>query len=68
MIRQRRVQSTNLVIERARFLDELTGELQRGFNNHAWVHDGYAVQTNIVNKDGKRACLLTVLKERGSKP
>src|SRR5579871_236909 len=28
----------------------------------AQVHDGYAVQTNIVNKDGHRACLLTVLK------
>src|SRR5579871_2192946 len=28
----------------------------------AQVHDGYAVQTNIVNINGKRACLLTVLK------
>ncbi|HLK60529.1 MAG TPA: efflux RND transporter permease subunit [Chthonomonadaceae bacterium] len=28
----------------------------------AQVHDGYAVQTNIVNRDGKRACLLTILK------
>src|SRR5579871_316317 len=28
----------------------------------AQVHDGYAVQTNIVNRDGKHACLLTVLK------
>jgi multidrug efflux pump subunit AcrB len=28
----------------------------------AQVHDGYAVQTNIVNRDGRRAVLLTVLK------
>ncbi len=28
----------------------------------AQVHDGFAVQTNIVNIDGKRACLLTILK------
>ena len=28
----------------------------------AHVHDGFAVQINIVNVDGKRACLLTVLK------
>ncbi len=28
----------------------------------AQVHDGFAVQTNIVNRDGKRACLLTILK------
>jgi CzcA family heavy metal efflux pump len=28
----------------------------------AQVHDGYAVQTNVVNIDGKRAVLLTILK------
>jgi CzcA family heavy metal efflux pump len=28
----------------------------------AWVHDGFAVQTNIVNQNGHRAALLTVLK------
>ncbi len=28
----------------------------------ATAHDGFAVQTNIVNKDGRRGCLLTVLK------
>lgn len=28
----------------------------------AQAHDGFAVQTNVVNKDGKRSVLLTVLK------
>jgi CzcA family heavy metal efflux pump len=28
----------------------------------AHVHDGFAVQTNIVNQNGKRAALLTILK------
>ncbi len=32
----------------------------------AEVHDGYAVQTNIVNKDGKRATLLSILKSQGA--
>ncbi len=28
----------------------------------AWVHDGFAVQSNIVNQNGRRSSLLTVLK------
>src|SRR5216683_879293 len=32
----------------------------------AHVRDGYAVQTNIVRRDGRRAVLMTVLKGEGS--
>ena len=32
----------------------------------AQIHDGYAVQTNIVRKDGVRATLLSVLKSQGA--
>ena len=32
----------------------------------AQIHDGYAVQTNIVRKDGMRATLLSVLKSGGA--
>lgn len=32
----------------------------------AQVHDGFAVQTNIVRRDGKRSSLLTVLKNGGA--
>ncbi len=32
----------------------------------AHVRDGYAVQTNIVNKDGERGSLLTILKAGGA--
>ncbi len=32
----------------------------------AQIHDGYAVQTNIVNKDGVRGTLLSVLKSQGA--
>ena len=32
----------------------------------AQIHDGYAVQTNIVRKDGQRATLLSVLKSGGA--
>ncbi len=32
----------------------------------AQIHDGYAVQTNIVRKDGVRATLLSVLKSGGA--
>lgn len=28
----------------------------------AWVHDGFAVQTNIARRDGKRAVVLSVMK------
>jgi CzcA family heavy metal efflux pump len=34
--------------------------------NVAHVRDGYAVQTNIVRRDGRRAVLLTVLKGEGA--
>jgi len=30
------------------------------------VRDGYAVQTNIVRRDGKRAVLMTILKSEGA--
>jgi multidrug efflux pump subunit AcrB len=32
----------------------------------AQVHDGFAVQTNVVRQDGQRASLLTVLKNGGA--
>jgi multidrug efflux pump subunit AcrB len=32
----------------------------------AQVHDGFAVQTNIVNLDGRRASLISILKSRGA--
>src|SRR5207245_4222267 len=32
----------------------------------AHVRDGYAVQTNIVRRDGRRAVLMTVLKGEGA--
>ncbi len=32
----------------------------------AQVHDGFAVQTNIVRRDGERSALLTVLKSGGA--
>src|SRR5581483_11233464 len=32
----------------------------------AQVHDGFAVQTNVVRQDGSRSALLTVLKGGGS--
>ena len=32
----------------------------------AHVRDGYAVQTNIVRRDGRRAVLMTVLKAEGA--
>src|SRR5262245_6213244 len=34
--------------------------------NVAHVRDGYAVQTNIVRRDGRRAVLMTVLKGEGA--
>jgi multidrug efflux pump subunit AcrB len=34
--------------------------------NVAHVRDGYAVQTNIVRRDGRRAVLMTVLKAEGA--
>src|SRR5437868_5684137 len=34
--------------------------------NVAHVYDGYAVQTNVVRKDGRRAVLMTVLKGEGA--
>ncbi len=33
--------------------------------NVVQVRDGYAVQTNIVRRDGRRAVLMTVLKGEG---
>src|SRR5262245_39093584 len=32
----------------------------------AWVRDGYAVQTNVVRRDGRRAVLMTILKGEGA--
>src|SRR6267142_2004949 len=32
----------------------------------AYVRDGYAVQTNIVRKDGRRAVLMTILNSEGA--
>ena len=34
--------------------------------NVANVHDGFAVQTNIVRRDGRRAVLMTILKGEGA--
>src|SRR5438094_8052497 len=34
--------------------------------NVAHVRDGYAVQTNVVRRDGRRAVLMTVLKGQGA--
>src|SRR5437016_3735950 len=34
--------------------------------NVAHVYDGYAVQTNIVRRDGRRAVLMTILKSEGA--
>ena len=34
--------------------------------NVAHVRDGYAVQTNIVRRDGRRAVLMTILKGEGA--
>ncbi len=34
--------------------------------NVSHVHDGYAVQTNVVRRDGRRAVLMTILKGEGA--
>src|SRR5947209_4564177 len=34
----------------------------------AHVRDGYAVQTNVVRRDGRRAVLMTILKGEGASP